>query len=64
MSETYFPRGLDSFVALTGLHRAGGDEDLKQWSVDSPHAYKTIALRPSSADAARICFPNPVDDRA
>ena len=63
MSETYFPHGLDSFVALTRPHRVNGAEDLKQWDVDFPHAYKTIAPQPSSAEADRICFSNPVDNR-
>ena len=36
---------------------------MKQRSVDFPHAYKTIAIRPSSSEAAHICFLNPVDNR-
>ena len=56
MSETYCPHGLDSFVALTRLQHVNGAEGLKQWSVDFPHAYKTIALHPSSAVAAHIFF--------
>ena len=63
MSEIYFRQGLDSFVALTRLQHVNGSEDLKQRSVDFPHAYKTIALRPFSAEASRICFLNPVDNR-
>ena len=63
MAETYFPHGIDSFVALTRLHRANAAEDLKQCSVDFPHAYKTIAIHPSSSEAARICFLNPADNR-
>ena len=47
MTETYCPKGLDSFVALTRLRHVNGAGGLKQWSVDFPHAHKTIALRPS-----------------
>ena len=36
---------------------------MEQWSVDFPHAYKTIALHPSSTEAAQICFLNHVDNR-
>ena len=36
---------------------------LERWSVDFSHAYKTVALHPSSADSARICSLNPVDNR-
>ena len=46
MSETYCPQGVDSFVALTRIQHVNGDVDLKQWSVDFPHSYKTIALTP------------------
>ena len=63
MSETYCPQGIDSFVALTRLQHTNGAADLQQWSVDFSHAYKTIALHPSSADAAHICFLNPVDNQ-
>ena len=63
MSETYCPQGLDSFDALTRLQHVNGATDLKQWSVDFSHAYKTIALDPSSSEAANICFLNPVDSR-
>ena len=63
MSETYCPQGLDSFVALTRIQHVNGAKDLKQWSVDFPHAYKTIALHPSSSEVANICFLNPVDNQ-
>ena len=64
MTETYCPQWMDSFVALTLLRRSDGAGDLKQWSVDLPHAYKTIANPPpSSSEAAHICFLNPVDNR-
>ena len=54
MSETYFPQGLDSFIALTRLQHVNGADNLKQWSVDFSHAYKTIAMHPSSSEAADI----------
>ena len=63
MSETYRPQGIDPFVALTRLHHTNGAVNLKQWSVDFSHEYKTIALHPSSSDAAHICFLNPADNR-
>ena len=63
MSETYCPQGIDSFVALTRLQHMRGAVNQKQWSVDFSHAYKTIALHPSSADADHICFLNPSDNR-
>ena len=63
MSETYCPQGLDSFVALTRIQHVNGAKDLKQWSVDFSHAYKTIALHPSSSEVANICFLNPVDNQ-
>ena len=63
MSETYFPQGPDSFVALTRTLQINGADDLKQWSVDFSQSYKTIALRPSSSEAAHICRLNPVDNR-
>ena len=55
--------GVDSFVALARLQHINGAEGLKLRSVDCPHAYKTIAQRPSSSEAAHICFLNPVDNR-
>ena len=61
--ETYCPQGLDSFVSLARLHHVGGAGDLEQWSVDPPRAYKTIAIRPSSSEADRICFLDHVDNR-
>ena len=64
MSETYCPQGLDSYVALTRLQRINDDGELKQWSVDFAHAYKTIALHPSSSEVSNIRFLNPADDRA
>ena len=63
MSEIYCPPGLDSFVALTRLQHINNDGELKQRSVDFPHAYKTIALHSPSSEVANICFLNPVDDR-
>ena len=58
MADTYCPQGIDSFVALTRIQSANGVSDLKQWPIDFPHAYKTIALHPSSSEAAHICFVN------
>ena len=63
MSETYCPQGIDSFVALLKIQHKHGAHDLKQWSVDFSHAYKTIAIHPSSSEAAHICFLNPTDNR-
>ena len=63
MTETYCPQGIDSFVSLTRIQCANGASDLKQWSVDFSHAYKTIAIHPSSSEAAHICFLNPTDNR-
>ena len=63
MAETYCPHGLGSFAALTRLRRVNGANGLEQRSVDSPDAYKTSALRHSSAEDANICFLNPVDNR-
>ena len=58
-TETYRPDDLDSFAALARLQHSNWAINLKDWSVDSPRAYKTIALRPDSADTAYICFANP-----
>ena len=63
MSGTYVPQGLDSFVALTRTQHINGADDVKEWSVDFAHAYKTIALPPSSSEVAHIFFLNPVDNR-
>ena len=61
-AETYCPEDLDSFVAIARLQHHHGARNLKAWSVDFSHAYKTIALHPDSTDAAFICFTNPNDN--
>ena len=63
MSETYCPQSPDSSVALTRLQNIDGADGLKQWSVDFPRAYKTIALHPSSSEDAYISFLNTIDNR-
>ena len=63
MSGENRPQGLDTFSALARIHHVNGAKALKQWSVDFPHAYITIALGPSSSEAANICFPNPAHSR-
>ena len=40
-----------------------GAGDIKAWSADFPNAYKTIALRDASNDAATVCFTNPDDNK-
>ena len=57
-SETYFPHGLDSFVALARLQSSYGSHQLRDWPSDCPHAYKTIELRTESSGASYICFLN------
>ena len=54
MSDAYCPKSLDSFVALKRLQHVNGAGDLKQWSVDFSHAYKTLALHPALSEAASI----------
>ena len=61
-TETYCPQDLDLFAALSRLQVSYGAGQLRAWSLDFPHAYKTIALHPGSADAAFICFINPNDN--
>ena len=61
-TETYCPQGIDSFVAMSRLQVSQGADQLRAWSLDFSHAYKTIALHPGSAEAAIICFINPSDN--
>ena len=61
-TETYCPQDLDSFAALTRLQTMHGADQLRAWSLDFSHAYKTIALHPNSSEAAYICFIDPIDN--
>ena len=45
-SGTYFPKDLDSIVAIARVQASYGADQLRARSSDFPHAYKTIALRP------------------
>ena len=62
-SETYCPQDIDSFVAHARLQVSYGEDRLRARDVDFSHAYKTIARYPGSADAAYICFMNPLNNR-
>ena len=62
-SEIYYPKDLDSPVALSRLRTIHGAHHLRAWSHDSSHAYKTLALHPVSFEAAYICFTNPGGNR-
>ena len=60
-TETYCPQDLDSFAArLQTMH---GTHQLRAWSLDFSHAYKTISLHTDSSEAAYICIINPGDNR-
>ena len=61
-TETYWPKDLDSRVAITRLRKSHGSNHLRAWSLDFPHSYKTIAPRPGSAEASYICITNHVDN--
>ena len=54
MTDTYCPQDLDALVAQVGALSHVGADNLRAWSVDIPNAYKTIALRESSNEAATI----------
>ena len=62
-SETYFPQGIGSFVALTRLQHTNGADNLKQWPVGPRANTKRSRYTPSSPDAAHICCLNPIDNR-
>ena len=63
MADTYSPQDLDTLVAQVRALSHVGAVDLRDWSVDFPNAYKTIASHETSNEAATICFAKPTDNR-
>ena len=52
MGDTYCRQDVDSCAEMTRIRQMFGGENLRMWSVDFSHAYKTIALPPDSTGVA------------
>lgn len=60
-TETNRPQALNAFINISREHACTNTRNNCMRSVDFPHAYKTIGMRPDSDTSAYIFTPNPND---